>query len=213
MRVFGLLLVFSSLCASTAFAQRDSLPQTAPTTQVAQEKAPDTVSQRLIQKILSNKYPNPERAAALSLVIPGAGQLYNKRLWYIKVPVIYAGYAALISSGEFNRGLKNDFEDALKLAVENKPHEFSNTQFSSVEQLRLRRDQFSKRYQLSYIGLVVFHLIQTLEAYTTAHLLDFDVDDSLSLSPTLMPPSIGRRGSGFGNGTVPGLRLSYALGR
>ncbi len=51
----------------------------------------DTVGVGFWKKIMAPVYPNPERAAAFSFVLPGAGQVYNKRYAYIKLPVIYAG--------------------------------------------------------------------------------------------------------------------------
>lgn len=168
----------------------------------------DSIKSNFFSKVLKPGYPNPERAAALSLVFPGAGQLYNKRFAYIKVPIIYAGYTGLIISGEFNRKRRNDFQTALELAVQGMPHEFTDTRLDSPNALRTTRDQFDKRYQLSYIGIVILHLVQTLEAYTTAHLLEFDTDESLTICPTL----VGQDALGFGE-SRPGLKLVYHLGR
>ncbi len=146
----------------------------------------DTLGVGFFKKILAPTYPNPERAAAMSFVLPGAGQIYNKRFAYIKLPVIYAGYAFLIYRGESNRKLSNSFDEAFQLSVKGLEHEYTGTRFDATRILRTNRDRLDKNYQLAYIGVGILHLIQTLEAYTTAHLLDFDMDESLTLTPIIL---------------------------
>ena len=165
----------------------------------------DTARTGFFRKIFRPGYPNPERAAAMSFVLPGSGQVYNKRLWYVKVPAIYAGYYLFVTAGQRNLERRNDFQDAYLSALAGEPHRFTGTALNDAGALRIARDQADKNFQLSYIGAVVLHLVQTLEAYTTGHLLEFDMDESLTLGPTLLPSA--RRGA------VPGVRLSLALGR
>ncbi len=202
MNIWSCLICFGVSCTSL-YAQdvppvsTDSLQLETATPQAAPEV--DTSKQGLLARILSPTYPNPEKAGALSFVLPGSGQIYNKRYWYIKVPVIYAGYTGLIAAGEFNRKERNRYQKALTLRLAGEPHEFSNTRIDAPGELRIRRDQFDKRFQLSYIGVVLLHFVQTLEAYTTAHLLEFDTDESLTISPTLLdaataaPPAPGMK--------------------
>lgn len=168
----------------------------------------DTLGVGFWRKLLAPTYPNPERAAALSFVLPGAGQVYNKKFWYIKVPVIYGGYAFLIQRGEFNRKLRNRFQTAYQASLRGDLHEFSGFTVGTTANLRIRRDQYDKNFQLSYIGVVILHFVQTLEAYTTAHLLKFDMDESLTISPTLIP------GDPMGFGVSrPGITVGIQLGR
>ncbi len=154
----------------------------------------DTAGINFFKKVFSPVFPNPERAAALSFVLPGAGQIYNRRFAYIKVPVIYAGYGALIYSGQTNLKQRERYATALGLQAQGLPHEFTDTRFDQPNALRTQRDQFDKNYQLSYIGVGILHLVQMLEAYTTAHLLDFDIDENLSMGPQVYQPGL----AGFG---------------
>ena len=174
----------------------------------ASNRSQDSTKTNFLKKVFQPGYPNPEKAAALSLVLPGAGQIYNKRFSYIKVPIIYAGYTGLIISGEFNRSERNKLQKALVASLKGETHDFSGTRLDSPSALRTTRDQFDKRYQLSYIGVVLLHLVQTLEAYTSAHLLEFDTDESLTISPTVL----NRDAAGFGE-SLPGIKLTYQLGR
>ncbi len=168
----------------------------------------DTLGVGFWNKILAPTYPNPERAAAMSFIIPGAGQVYNKKFWYIKVPIIYAGYAFLINRGEEQRGLRNRFQEALVLQIAGEVNEFTGTRLGTVNALTVNRNVADKNFQLAYIGVAVLHFIQTLEAYTTGHLLAFDMDESLTISPTLLPSDP----MGFG-GSKPGVRIGFQLGR
>ncbi|MFK8055591.1 MAG: DUF5683 domain-containing protein [Saprospiraceae bacterium] len=168
----------------------------------------DTLGVGFWRKLIAPTYPNPERAAALSFVLPGAGQVYNKKFWYIKVPVIYGGYAFLIQRGEANRALKNRYSAAYISSLNGETHEFSGFAQGTTAALKVRRDLYDKNFQLSYIGVVILHFVQTLEAYTTAHLLKFDMDESLTIHPTFIPSDP----MGFG-GSKPGITVGIQLGR
>ncbi len=168
----------------------------------------DTLGVGFWKKILAPTYPNPERAAAMSFVLPGSGQVYNKKFWYIKVPVIYAGYAFLINRGEVNRKLRNDFQTALVKEINGEVHEFTGMIIGTETALRINRDRLDKNFQLSYIGVVILHFVQTLEAYTTAHLLEFDMDESLTIAPTIIPSDP----MGFGGSKI-GVTIGLQLGR
>ena len=152
----------------------------------------DTLGVGFFNKVLAPVYPNPERAAVMSLLLPGAGQLYNKRFAWLKIPVIYGGYGFLIYRGIENRRLFKTFDEAYRLQLDGEEHVFTGTRFDSERILLTQRNRYDKNFQLSYIGLAIFHLVQTLEAYTTAHLLEFDMDESLTLAPTMLaPPRLG----------------------
>ena len=163
-------------------------------------------------KVLRGGYPNPERAAALSFVLPGAGQVYNRKLWYVKVPVIYAAYGFLIWRGEDNRALRDCYQGAYLASLDGQIAlcEGINPEITApipANVLQARRDRFTKNFQLAYIGVVAFHFVQTLEAYTTAHLFDFDMDESLTVGPRLMPVR-----TAAGTALAPGLGLRVGLG-
>lgn len=191
----GLLLACVSF-PPTLHAQ-DSLRTPTPDTSVVTKKG-------WWYRTFKENYPDPKRAATLSLVLPGAGQLYNKRWW--KVPLVYGAMGGMVYSIDYNTRNYRSFRDAYILALQGKPHEFS--QFNlETDALRRYRDQFDKRRQLSWIGLVAIHLLQAAEAFVDAHLMQFDVSDDLSLywrvAPTTLPspdplsPGIGSQGLEF----------------
>ena len=44
--------------------------------------------------------PNPQRALWLALVLPGAGQIYNRKYW--KLPIFYGGFMGCIYALTWN---------------------------------------------------------------------------------------------------------------
>lgn len=77
---------------NTLFAQQDSLAQIIPNTDSLALQIDSVIQTEKKRK--SQDYPNPKRAAFLSLALPGAGHIYNKKYW--KAPVSIAAISASI---------------------------------------------------------------------------------------------------------------------
>lgn len=133
-------------------------------------------------------YPDPKKAAILSLALPGAGQLYNKRWW--KLPLVYGAMGGMVYSIDYNTRQYRRFSQAYILALRGEPHEFIDYNLST-QAIKRYRDQFDKRRQLSWIGLAAVHLLQSAEAFVDAHLMQFDLSEDLSLQWRFetLPPS------------------------
>lgn len=172
------------------------------------EELPDSIvvkpkKKGFAYRLFKEDYPNPNKSLFLSLAIPGGGQFYNRKWW--KVPIVYAGYAALIYSASFNRRNYRALRDAVILEYQGEPHQFSNTNLSLSNMERLR-DQYDKRKQLSYIGIFALHVVQAAEAFVDCHLKTFDVSDDLSIKvkPTFQPTP-----QSFG--VTPGVGVSFTI--
>ncbi len=169
--VCALGLVLGGLCFPCSLHAQDSLHSSAPDTTAA-------AKQGWWHRTFRENWPDPKKAATLSLVLPGAGQLYNKRWW--KVPLVYGAIGAMVYSIDYNTRNYRSFRDAYILALQGKPHEFSAFNLET-DAIRRYRDQYDKRRQLSWIGLVAVHLLQAAEAFVDANLMQFDVSDDLSI--------------------------------
>jgi len=75
------------------------------------------------------------------------------------------------------------------------------------EVVKNARDQNFKYFQLSCIGLGVAYLLTAAEAYTTAHLLSFDVSDDLSMQ---FKPSFDVNPS---SGMTVGFGVNFIIGK
>jgi hypothetical protein len=141
---------------------------------------------------------SPKKAAFYSTVFPGGGQLYNRQYW--KAPIALgavgtAGYFVYDNTIQYRR-----FRDAYRLRVDGDPttvDEFANIPGANEAALVEKRDSYRKFMEQSYIAVVVVYGLQVLEAYTAAHLKNFDIDEDLSLDwqPTINIP-VGFQSSG-----------------
>ncbi|RMF26140.1 MAG: hypothetical protein D6765_09365 [Bacteroidetes bacterium] len=147
-------------------------------------------------RVWKKDYPSPKKALFLSLAVPGAGQLYNKRWW--KVPLVYGGLAGMVYLVDRNSTQYKRFQQAYLAALKGEPHEFGSA-LDAGDLLRLRNTA-DKNRQLSYIGLFAVYLFQATEALVDAHLRSFDVSDDLSarFQPALLPAPDGPLAPGIG---------------
>lgn len=139
--------------------------------------------------------PIPKKAAIYGLSIPGGGQFYNRRWW--KVPLALGAYGGMVYVIDFNQNIYRRLSKAYQLSLKNEPHEFSNIQGFDSNTLRNLRDTYDKRTQMSYVGMFFVHALVAMEAFVDAHLLNFDIDEQLTLEvqpqlyPILITPAIG----------------------
>lgn len=139
--------------------------------------------------------PIPKKAAIYGLSLPGGGQLYNRRWW--KVPLALGAYGGMVYVIDFNQNIYRRLSTAYQLSLKNEPHEFSNIQGFDSNTLRNLRDTYDKRTQMSYVGMFFVHALVAMEAFVDAHLLNFDIDEQLSMEvqpqlyPVLTGPAIG----------------------
>jgi hypothetical protein len=163
----------------------------------AEKKAAD-------DKEKKNGWSRPKRAAILSAVLPGLGQIYNGRIW--KVPIIYAiggglGYLAYTNNSHYQ-----DFRNATIARTDNNPGTVDPYIGRYTDQgLVVLRDYHRRNRDLSIIFMTFTYLLQILEANVDAHLKGFDVSDDLSLriSPAFIPQNSAA--------PVPGCSLSLTL--
>ncbi len=181
----------------------------------AQEKdslfVPVRESQKKVRKA-SEEYHSPRKAALYSAVVPGLGQLYNRKYW--KIPIVYAGYGTLGYSIYFNqthyvkyRDAYIDFTDenpatssyysVISSAMDKKdydkehyPNDYDPDYYDWVKgQLKNGMDYYKRYRDLSMIGMAGWYVLTILDAVVDAQLFHFDVDPDLSMDvmPSVTP--------------------------
>lgn len=127
----------------------------------------------------------PSKAAFYSALFPGLGQAYNKRYW--KVPIVWGAIGAGVYFYVRNDKQFDRYRDAYKNRLAGfKNDEFygsGDTPLISDEGLIRAQDQFRRNKELSLLITFGLYALNIIDANVDAHLLQFNVDENLSLSP------------------------------
>ena len=140
---------------------------------------------------------NAGKAALRSAILPGLGQIYNKKYW--KVPIVYGILAIPISTFRYNSTWYNKTRFAYTTRVTNDSANFPNIapelQPLSSSSLKLYRNEFRKGMDFSILGFLLLWGVNIIDATVDGHLKSFDISDELSLRvvPTISP-GIGQMG-------------------
>ena len=146
---------------------------------------------------------SPRKATIYSAVLPGLGQVYNRKYW--KVPVIYLGFGTIVyfinwnndNYQLFRRGYfdliddDHDTQGYLEIeAVRRNNYDLSNpTHFNNLRTALMRqKDYFRRNRDLLFISMVGFYGLNIIDARVAAHFFNFDISDDLTLKwePSLM---------------------------
>lgn len=156
---------------------------------------PDSVRTKILKEKGFSPDHSPTGALWRSAAVPGWGQYYNRQ--YYKIPFVYAGFAALayriITAHQdyqlFKRAHLFGRGPELSDGDEN-PYQQYQSQFNEVTSqlgterlsvIRSQRDQFRRRRDLSILWTGLFYGLNVLDAYVSAHLLTFDVGDTMDM--------------------------------
>ena len=181
----SILLIFCGLFLVTSVAQtkKDSLSST---TDINELKLENTlIKSREIDPL------RPSKAAFFSAILPGLGQAYNKRYW--KIPIVVAGITGGILVYDFNNRQYNRYRDAFKRRLAGfTDDEFygvdangnpSATPLISNDGLERAQRQFRRNRDLAMLITIGIYALNIIDANVDAHLLQFNVDENLAVSP------------------------------
>jgi hypothetical protein len=138
--------------------------------------------------ITAKRMHSPHKAVIYSAIVPGLGQVYNKKYW--KVPIIYAAGGTLAYFIKTNNTQYQRFRKAYDAVIANDPNnpdEFNGRYSKDV--LANARDYYRKYRDLSVIGIAGLYFLNIIDAMVDAYFFSFDVSDDLSLRvvPTIQP--------------------------
>lgn len=156
--------------------------------------------------------PDPKRAMWLAIVLPGAGQIYNRKYW--KLPIIYGGFLGCAYAMRWNNQMYLDYSQAYLDIMDDDPTTKSYTQFlhlgtqinaSNEERyksiFKSRKDKYRRWRDLSFFCMLGVYALSIIDAYVDASLSQFDISDDLSLR--LQPAVINGRTHPVENSHTP----------
>jgi hypothetical protein len=121
----------------------------------------------------------PAKAAFYSAVFPGMGQVYNKKYW--KLPLVYGALGTTIYFYISNNKKYHQYRDAYKRRLEG----FTDDNYTYLDNSRLISAQkfYQKNRDLSALLTGLFYVLNIVDANVDAHLMQFNVNDKLTVKP------------------------------
>ena len=210
------LLIFVSLLAITAVKaqERDSAvvrqdtikpvaPKAAPVKSASVVKSPERIR---LEKM-------PRRAAIRSAIIPGWGQMTNRRWW--KVPLVYGGFVGIALVYDFNQTYYKEFLTEAQNREYNRRNPNNpkplNPAYAKVTDSGIinYKDGYRRNRDLTILGGAAFYAITIIDAYVDAKFFRFDISDELVLK---VNPSLQQQPSGYAFASpAPSIKVSLSL--
>ena len=124
------------------------------------------------------KIHSPHKATMYSALIPGLGQVYNKKYW--KLPVIYGLTGAFIYAFDFNNDHFNKYKNAYAEMDAGNIIEFEG--YTDKEILLRLKDAYQRNRDLNVIVLAAIYMLNVVDATVDAHLYDYKITDDVSMN-------------------------------
>lgn len=141
-------------------------------------------SVKISEEVIMEK--SPMRASLYSAILPGAGQLYNKK--WLKAPIALG----LVGTGTgftiYYNNLYKRYRRAYIAVREGTPNEFSG--ILTPEQLAVIQDDFKRKRDYSVALTVLAYLLNVVDATVDAHLFTIRHDAEMSFKPTIIQGEI-----------------------
>lgn len=161
----------------------------APVDTAALKKKNDSIQQYLppVQRFI----PDSRRSVWLALVIPGGGQIYNRKYW--KLPIVYGGFMGCAYALTWNSKMYKDYSQAYLDIMDDDPKTDSYMDFlppsykvegnekSLQDRFKRGKDLYRRQRDLSIFAFIAVYALSVIDAYVDAELSDFDISKDLGL--------------------------------
>lgn len=136
----------------------------------------------VLLKSYATRY-NPRKALLFAAVLPGLGQIYNKKYW--KLPLVYGGFFGTTYAMVFYNDLYRDYKQKLFANLEDGYEADSDIRKGDVyttKNYRVAVDRAKRSRDFWLIMMGAMYLLQIVDAHVDAHLKEFDLNPQLRVS-------------------------------
>ena len=181
-----ILLFFNSFCFSQE--EQETLPKKETDSLQATLNQHAIIIQDSVSFKKSKKEFNPlapSKAAFYSAILPGMGQIYNKRYW--KAPIAWGLIGGSIYMYTFN----NDNYQRFRTAFKSRQAGFTDDEFYDLnngiipsldnDDLEYQQERFQSDRDLWLVVAIGMYALNIVDANVDAHLKQFNIDDDLSI--------------------------------
>jgi hypothetical protein len=171
-------------------------------TKIPNVQNPDTLKPKIFK-------PNPSKVLWMGAILPGYGQILNRKYW--KLPIVYGGFLGCAYFISWNSDKYNSYKTAYRDIIDNDPNTTSykniipkgytyesfiasyggEATFSNT--LKTKQDTYRRYRDMSILVSIVYYGITLVDAFVDAQLYDFEISPDLSLRcrPTVLPNKSG----------------------
>ena len=153
---------------------------------------------------IKEKQHSPTKATIMSALLPGLGQIYNKKYW--KVPIIYAGIGVMTyfiaTNADEYLNYKCAYIEKKNGNTEGNYKELANKY--TLEELLSASEYYRRNLEISCLISALWYVLNIVDAAVDAHLYTYNISDKLSMKiePVIEPFGYARHSS-------TGFKLSF----
>jgi hypothetical protein len=136
----------------------------------------------VLLKSYATRY-NPTKALLYAAVVPGLGQVYNKKYW--KLPLVYGGFISIGYAIRWYDGLYDDYKTNLYYNLENgyeQDNDIRPGDNHTTKNYRVAADNARRQRDFWVVMMGGMYLLQMIDAHVDAHLKEFDLNPKLQVS-------------------------------
>jgi len=135
-------------------------------------------------------FHSPRKATILSTVLPGLGQIYNKKYW--KVPVIYVAFGVMAYFISYNNYYYKYFKGAYAYSLNADANKLNGlpdfaTRYPDLAylpqaSLEVGMNTYRRWRDMNGLGFIAFYAVQVIDANVDAHFFNYDISQNITLN-------------------------------